>query len=1369
MPHQRRKPTPLAADPQRQATGLFKGVNYQVWLTVLAWIELKEDDEELLKIEGAEDFDVLSTTEGLSVQVKALESPITLRSECVVNAIRNYWQSKHSNKTKTLRFRFATTAKPVVEKGHHFGKNIAGLNFWNLCGAKVDAQAVERIRSYLQGDPSTSKRLAAAFPSGIPPLNEFLASATPNQLHQELIAPLVWDFREDRVEGARESVRIRLHVYGERKGLSIQDCDNALSSLFEYVAHKAFQQKRILSREEFRLVFDKATRESVPKAELALYRRHFLQVVEAPATPAGMAFGDEGILSKEPDLPAPCCPRESLAASLKHILERTKFLALYGSTGTGKSTLAKLLTSRIGGQCLWISCAGASRQSFEYYLRETARVISGTVKPACVVFDSFDFSGNEALAMLRSLAGGALLTVRATVMVIVTTQRPFPQMFRREVPFGDEAFATVPPFDESEVEELCERAGCQNVERRRLWSKLISLQTQGHPQLAHARVSVAARAGWLPANPADLLVTPEDVKEVRTLSRQLLSALDEGHRELLYRLSVASRSFRRDHAIAIGEVSPAINHAGDKFDNLVGPWIESSGNNYYHLSPLLTGSGEAVWSADRLRQIRSAYGRAVMRCGNATLLEAGEALFQAVVVSDDQLAGPILARLMVAPRKRLPMVASRLDWLLLFSVDKHVFPQNRFVNLFFRQVQFRFAVASEHRLAPNLAEMLYAECQQPIQAKADDLLRAGAATDILISVKAPVSAATLIRCWLDADRLVNTSPQLREFERQFEGKRLKRFGFGADGYSEMLFGFILARRGCPGFLNEFIKAVDSLGNTDQTKIFTMLRRHKSNLQGWLDDVWMTELKKPIQSWNEAIDTLNTARAAGIRWKVPELIIASARGIAVVQDEYLNNATKALETLQEAADQAGEDGLMLRYQRGTIFSRQNDYERAYAAWASTLDKWLVEDPTATLQALFAHSGAGTALGKLSRWSESARTFQHGHELARKNGLKMEAIAFGADASYAFWRAGQREEAIALFALCLGEIEDLSKGQQEPVGFHTLWKLVEQVIMWCAHDAGAPRDIPIAMPRPGVCSEPREQTQHELLQKHPRGPLLFVWFLLAEAELYGATGKLAYLKMIQRQDVHQFPGIASLISYLKLRRAFKDQEFEKLVNLVEEAGQTTAKAKANAWSFLKPIENPVAATDCTQEITTWAADVFASALIILAAKQRNLFDVIDLWRQAIPTVKSKFDYEALLSEAVRLLNNDPVTAYQVYSSRSGHRFQRILSALRMGTDPNSKLAACFVGLMTLVTDEPLASGQFGVGMHLGALIQRVWEERVRFPAEFNSPRISIPAIQSACIMPYCGLKLAAHVLLAARGAVNVSVNESSASRLRLLSGS
>src|SRR5206468_4114392 len=113
---------------------------------------------------------------------------------------------------------------------------------------------------------------------------------------------------------------------------------------------------------------------------------------------------------------------------------------------------------------------------------------------------------------------------------------------------------------------------------------------------------------------------------------------------------------------------------GDKFDALVGPWIEMVGEGYFQLSPLLNGAGEANWSAARLREMRRAYGLAVMQCGEMTFLEASEVLFQAVMIQDGELAAPILASLMLTTRKNLSSAAAQLDWLIYFTGDKPQFP-----------------------------------------------------------------------------------------------------------------------------------------------------------------------------------------------------------------------------------------------------------------------------------------------------------------------------------------------------------------------------------------------------------------------------------------------------------------------------------------------------------------------------------------------------------------------------------------------------------------------------------------------------------------------------------------------------------------------
>jgi hypothetical protein len=63
----------LQGDPSRQAISLFKGIDYQIWQTVLAWMDLGEN--EILAVEGADDFDNLRKSSATVNQVKNLASP----------------------------------------------------------------------------------------------------------------------------------------------------------------------------------------------------------------------------------------------------------------------------------------------------------------------------------------------------------------------------------------------------------------------------------------------------------------------------------------------------------------------------------------------------------------------------------------------------------------------------------------------------------------------------------------------------------------------------------------------------------------------------------------------------------------------------------------------------------------------------------------------------------------------------------------------------------------------------------------------------------------------------------------------------------------------------------------------------------------------------------------------------------------------------------------------------------------------------------------------------------------------------------------------------------------------------------------------
>ena len=97
--------------------------------SIYRWINLS--DEELLFLEGAEDFDIIKEDEAIAVQIKATKKKITLRDKNVIAAINNYWVIRNKNKSYNTHYIYLTTSEIGVEKGDPFGGDRAGLYIWN--------------------------------------------------------------------------------------------------------------------------------------------------------------------------------------------------------------------------------------------------------------------------------------------------------------------------------------------------------------------------------------------------------------------------------------------------------------------------------------------------------------------------------------------------------------------------------------------------------------------------------------------------------------------------------------------------------------------------------------------------------------------------------------------------------------------------------------------------------------------------------------------------------------------------------------------------------------------------------------------------------------------------------------------------------------------------------------------------------------------------------------------------------------------------------------------------------------------------------------------------------------------------------------
>ncbi|RKU09467.1 hypothetical protein C6502_13190 [Candidatus Poribacteria bacterium] len=141
-----RKRHPLKANPKRQAHAQLRGYLYQIWHSVDSWLDLADD--EVLYLEGAEDFDRISPETATVVQVKDTQHNITLRSPEVIDAINHHWELRTNNPGLKVKFRFLTRSQIGMEWGSPFGESQAGLHIWSRCSG--DEAAITKISEFLQ-------------------------------------------------------------------------------------------------------------------------------------------------------------------------------------------------------------------------------------------------------------------------------------------------------------------------------------------------------------------------------------------------------------------------------------------------------------------------------------------------------------------------------------------------------------------------------------------------------------------------------------------------------------------------------------------------------------------------------------------------------------------------------------------------------------------------------------------------------------------------------------------------------------------------------------------------------------------------------------------------------------------------------------------------------------------------------------------------------------------------------------------------------------------------------------------------------------------------------------------------------------------
>lgn len=1344
----------LIADKRRQAVASLMGYAYQIWQTIHRWINLNED--EIIFLEGAEDFDVLGPEKTEAIQVKHAKGlkSFTLRSKEILEVISNFWEHQENNSESRIELHFLTTASRGREKYSPFGKD-KGLDYWDLC--KFTLTDTNPLKDFLKDQETFSSKL-----------RQFIKDSDESEFRKNLIERIVWNTGNRPKEYLRDLIERNVCNHGNKLGIFPSESKKVISRLLEYVFEVICREKdRKLDYRDFLELFEKFTTQPVPGGLLKEINQLSKQkkLINHLLNSSGLSESKTEVLSGIefqflcPPLSKRIVRRKKNVSELSEDLEANSLLVLKGSTGMGKSVLARLLISENESEWQWLNLRGFEPNQIREILFREATFLSKKTGRTKLVIDNLNF-GPHSNVYECALEGLLFTMLSSGGRVIITTQGEISNRIFLNLGIPSQSIYDVSPFSHEEIKEFAIEYGCPFGSKLKSWSALVLAKTRGHPQLVHAYIKNLNAKKW-PSIKVNDITEEKDIVMVRREARhRLIDQLPSKEaRNFVYKLSMIKFPFRRDHAIELGHNIYNLSNPGEIFDLLIGPWIERLNPNYFRLSPLLDRSAEDMYSSAQLKKFNKEIAEAFLLCRNLTLLEANIILLHGFLGSS---SGPIMAMLsslLRAPEEHWKKIAEEFWWVTAIGVEQgiKIFPSDPFVNNFLRLFQFRIAVEIDSvNLAPKIATLWENELDYGQKSKLKILDNIIFLIKTLICYEVPFTQKIVI------SRIAKLISFTKEFENTFkqsfklDGTRLGR------SLASSLFLFAIIRCRSSNDLDELLTSLENQSEEMRNEILSLLTIETDPSEILVNNVFLDELNSKSPQWDSLIVTLERAIELAISWKVESLSRASYRMIAVIQDEQQNKSTDALKTLKRAIKQLGYEHPFLGNERAIILYNQRHYEEALDLWEEALSKW---PRNAVFSPIFNLPHVENCAAILGKWNKVKEIALFGEQLARKSEKLVMAVGFQAAYAFALWKIRDFQGAINSYAEVMDQIP-LLPDPNENIHSYRLQKLVGHALAWMTQEASD--RIQLVEHKPGWFSL---QVDDEKIRELPLQPTGFMWYFLADLEYKVGSGN-TYFERLKRESTNiNLPFIYYMVEQIRVGRALKEFKFKSLVSGLKKWCKhyeiSRKHTEADHGIFEKVVLSiKLADGELCSSFQHLLPRLLMAALIKLVNSGEYSTAPIKNWRAN--SVRSEC-WNNKLEKWFEFIENAPNVSTQelIAIMRSDDPDMRCLAAVNISAKELVKPSVRYYAELLIVNIMKNFPWIEAVDFDIEQIISRNWlEVTSRQSFALILPAVNSPLIIDACKDKSKGLKKAAKILLAAKNTVQISIPDQVMKDLREL---
>ena len=1020
----------IVGDVAREAVASLRGYAYQVYASALAWLDLPPGSE--MHLEVAEDFAVAAVGSLDAVQVKDVQGTISLASKQARDAISAFVKLTKENPARAVRLTLMTTASVTTERNlEHRTGDVPGIKRWLAAAKGGDLGNLRDVLLRLDLDPDA---LA------------FVRERDDERLRRELLRRIEWRCGEGDMGDLASRFENRVaEVCLEDYGVPWAESPRCAAILLLHVLRVCSRSgSRACTHQELRNLLLSSTHVSTPR------RLHDAMLAALAGALGGSAvgLGATGGWESEADIPLPAdlIPRAALVERVGSALRAASFGLLHSGSGMGKTALARLAARAAGGHWNVLDLRYRSQEEAgEQLLRYARRPADG--RHGLIADDVPDMHALEEGSRLVRAIG---MVVERGERLILTSYRQPTAGGRVALGISETAVIEVPLLALEEIEEIVLRGGGDGN-----WAGAVWLASRGgHPQLARALVVGLQGRRW-PADERDRLLTegaPEISEQLEATRLKLVRAVpDEPGRSLLHRLGLMAGRFPRKVAIALGAIEPAAQLPGERFDALVGPWIDRVGSDRYRVSPLVAGSGDDVLPPGEIEAAHRAIAESLVSTSGIDVDQIDNILVHGRAGAATQPLMAIAQLVVTSERETLAKVAPFAPLLRAADTSRPLLPTNPHLGLMLRLAQTCLTAARGFGpQAGRAARALISELNA-FAGEGKSVLETVGLGKLLFEH----GFSSAVPEWLDIlCRFLQVSAQ-----------EVPPTGDRPLGPTLLAFGL--------SSLGTVAQIVDAFGR------LSAMGEGRAGLLGPMDGImaptavmmspWLKERDRgSADPRRAAADYVRLAEMAKA-WGQRDWAVASFVGAAEVHYQDIRDAAAALALLDRATAELGQDRWFDRVRQKILWAEHRDAEAVLMV--RSLRETFRGD-SIELSGILREGGiSASRLGEhalAAEWFGAAEAAAADVQISSYRAL---GIGMAADAAAELWRSGDRRSALRALVDVLDRLRDLDPGENLQAGY--LHRVVRHSLLWFADAAGmgsiqVAGDAP-ALP-PGVCSNP-----------------------------------------------------------------------------------------------------------------------------------------------------------------------------------------------------------------------------------------------------------------------------------------------------------